>query len=334
MANGTFYGENNSSLRMDEDEVKVPDDYQEIEENEVDLAVDSFAHTMNLEVLYKGKNRSVHISTLNINRPGLQLAGYYEHFSAERVQVMGEMELAYLSKLTAAKRQKACDELLSKPIPCLVISTNLNPCAELLAAAKKYDRVIYRSSLRTTMIMNELSLYFNNILAPFQTVHGVLMDIYGVGVLIIGDSGVGKSETALELVQRGHRLVADDAVYIRRIGDALTGSSPAVIRYFMEVRGIGIIDVRAMYGAGAVQLFKQIDLVVRLENWDDTREYDRLGSTVQYHSILGVKRHMYVIPIKPGRNLSIILEAASRNYRLKSLGQSALDELNNRLKSR
>lgn len=305
---------------------------QEIEEDETDIDVYKFASRMDLEVLYRGENSKIHFCTFNVSRPGLQLAGYYRHFSAERVQVIGEMESAYLLQMTHQARKSACEVFMKMDIPCLILTSGLEPCDELLNAAKKYGRILLRSKLRTTMFVNKLSLYLNELLAPSQTIHGVLMDLYGVGVLVLGVSGIGKSETALELVERGHRLVADDAVTITRIGDRLDGTSPEVIRYFMEVRGIGIIDVKAMYGASAVQLVKSIDMVVRLEEWKETATYNRLGVTDEYHSILGVKRPLYVVPVKPGRNLAVILEAAARTQRLNDLGFNAIDELNRRLR--
>lgn len=306
----------------------------EIEETEKDVDVFEFAECMELEILYRGENRRLHFSTFNVSRPGLQLAGYYKHFSAERVQVMGEMETTYLLQMTHQARKTACETFMKQPIPCLILTTTQPPCDELLNAAKKYDRVLFSSKLRTTMFVNKLSLYLNELLAPSVTVHAVLMDLYGVGVLVMGESGIGKSETALSLIERGHRLVADDAVTITRIGDRLDGTSPEVIRNFMEVRGIGIIDVKAMYGAGAVQTVKTIDLVVRLEEWNDKAQYNRLGATEEKFSILGVKKPLYVIPVKPGRNLAVILEAAARIHRLKDLGFSAVDELNERLRTK
>lgn len=332
MKNNLFYGENNST-RTPEADFQITDDYEEIEETEIDVSIDAFAKMLNLEVFYHGESqRSMHLSTLNINRPGLQLVGFYEHFAPERIQVIGEMEMTYLEHMNKEQRKQACRKLLSYPVPCVVFSTGIVPSEEFVEAATEYGRALLGSKLRSTVIMNELSLYLNTLLAPMQTVHGVLMDIYGVGVLIIGDSGVGKSETALELVQRGHRLVADDAVVIHRVNAKLEGTSPAVIRYFMEVRGIGIIDVRAMYGTGSVQLVKTVDLVVKLEPWSDTREYDRLGNKRETHTILGVKRPMLTVPIRPGRNLAIILEAAARNQRLNDMGTNTLDELNARLR--
>ncbi|MCH5161333.1 MAG: HPr(Ser) kinase/phosphatase [Clostridiales bacterium] len=307
-------------------------DGAEIEETETDVDISEFADRMGLEILYRGDNTQLHFSTFNVCRPGLQLAGYYKHFSAERVQVLGEMETAYLQQMTHQARRTACEELMRLPIPCLIITSTEPPCEELMNAAKKFNRVLFASKQRTTMFVNSLALYLNELLAPSITMHGVLMDLYGVGVLVIGESGIGKSETALELIERGHRLVADDAVTITRVGDRLEGTSPEVIRYFMEVRGIGIIDVKAMYGAGAVQLVKQIDMIVRLEEWSDKATYNRLGLPDDKHTILGVKRPLYVVPVKPGRNLAVILEAAARTYRLTDLGFSAMDELNERIR--
>lgn len=311
---------------------RVVEGGEEIEETEKDVEIAEFAKRMDLEIIYSGTNETIHFCTFNVSRPGLQLAGYYKHFSAERVQVIGEMEMAYLEQMTHDARKTACETLMKHNIPCLIITSTKPLCDELLIAAKKYNRVLFGSKLRTTMFVNNLSLYLNELLAPSQTIHGVLMDLYGIGVLVIGESGIGKSETALSLIERGHRLVADDAVTITRIGDRIDGTSPEVIRYFMEVRGIGIIDVKAMYGAGAVQLVKTIDMIVRLEEWNDKAQYNRLGVTDEQYSILGVKKPLYVIPVKPGRNLAVILEAAARTHRLDDLGFSAVDELNERLR--
>lgn len=309
-------------------------DGEEYDETEREVDVSEFARRMELEIIYRGDVETIKFNTFNVNRPGLQLAGYYKHFSAERVQVMGEMEMTYLQQMTHNARRTACETLMSYPIPCLIITSKMPPCAELLSAVKKYNRVLLGSKLRTTMFVNNLSLYLNELLAPSKTIHGVLLDLYGVGVLMIGESGIGKSETALSLVERGHRLVADDAVTITRIGDRLDGTCPDVIRYFMEVRGIGIIDVKAMYGAGAVQLVKTIDMVVKLEAWNDTAQYNRLGAPEETYTILGIKKPLHVIPVKPGRNLAVILEAAARTHRLNDLGFSALDELNERLRNK
>lgn len=308
--------------------------HREVEENAMDMKIDDFCRQLGLEILHKGDNKdTIHFSTFNINRPGLQLADYYEHFGYERVQILGEQEMAYLKSMNAESRMRACERLFGYDFPCMVVCAALEPCQELLVCAEKYNRVILRSRQRTTMFMNELSIFLNRLLAPTQTIHGVLMDLYGVGVLIIGKSSIGKSETALELIQRGHRLVADDAVCIKRVSDRLMGASPGVIRYFMELRGVGIIDVRQMYGSGAVKLTTDIDLVVKLETWDEEKEYDRLGNIKEVYNILEVELPMCTVPVKPGRNLAVILEAAARSYRLKSMGFDTLAELDARMKS-
>jgi HPr kinase/phosphorylase len=304
----------------------------EMIENEVDISVAEFCTELGLEVIRKGSRESMHISTFNINRPGLQLAGFYEHFGGERVQVIGEQETAYLERLDPGARAAAVDAFFRHRFPCVVISSGLKAAKEIMDAAEKDDRVVLGTHLRSTVIMNELSIFLNELLAPKVTVHGGLMDIYGVGVLILGKSSVGKSETALELLQRSHRLVADDAVCIRRVSDRLVGTSPEVIRYFMEVRGIGIIDVRSMYGAGSVLQEKEIDLVVKLEEWDGEKEYNRLGDDLETYNILDVELPMHTIPVKTGRNLAVILEVAAGNYRLKSMGYNALGELEERKK--
>ncbi len=315
-----------------EEETAATVESAEIEENEREVELNEFAKKLDLEVLYSGESTSIRFRTFNVSRPGLQLAGYYKHFSAERVQVIGEMEMTYLQQMTHEARKTACETLMKQPIPCLIITSTMPPCEELLHAVRKYDRILLSSKLRTTMFVNNLSLYLNQLLAPSQTIHGVLMDLYGVGVLVIGESGIGKSETALSLIERGHRLVADDAVTITRIGDKLNGTCPDVIRYFMEVRGIGIIDVKAMYGAGAVRLEKSVDMVVRLEAWDDKAQYNRMGGVEDYYSIFNIKIPLFTVPVKPGRNLAVILEAAARTHRLRDLGFNAVDELNDRLR--
>ena len=304
---------------------------KELQETEVDVSVSDFAERLNLEVLHCTSNGKMHVATFNVSRPGLQLTGYYEHFSAERVQVIGEQETSYLYHRTEEEREIACDKLCSCNIPCIVITSKLEPIPQLIASAKKYDRTVFRSSVRTTAFMNEISIYLNELLAPTITIHGGLVDLFGVGVLIVGETAVGKSETALELIQRGHRLVADDAVTIKRISDRLVGTSPDTIRHFMEVRGIGLIDVRAMYGASAIRQNKVVDLVVKLENWDEKKEYDRLGNEEHTYNILDAEVPLYNIPVKTGRNLAVILEVVARNHRLKTMGYNALDELNSRM---
>lgn len=302
----------------------------ELEENETDVKVKEFAAHLGLEILHTCKSGSMHMATLNINRPGLQLSGYYEHFGKDRVQVIGEMETAYSKQLNGSDRLNALEKLFSFGFPCLVISSGLEPCAEIIACAEKYDKTVLRSKQRSTMIINGLSIYLNELLAPRIVTHGVLLDLYGVGVLMTGKSSVGKSETAIELIQRGHRLVADDAVCIKRVSDRLVGSSPELIRYMMEVRGIGIVDIRRLYGAGAVKLTKVIDMVVNLETWDEEKEYDRLGGSTATKDILGIEIPSYTIPVKSGRNLAVILEVAARNHRIKGMGFDIVKELERR----
>lgn len=306
---------------------------REIEENEVDVKIKDFCERLNLTVLNKGKKQKIHISTYNVARPGLQLAGFYEHFSQERVQVVGEQEVAYLKHMSHEERVTACETLFAYDFPCMVVA-NADVLPEVVDAAKKFNRVLLLSCLRTTGFINELSIYLNEILAPTVVMHGVLVDIYGVGVLITGKSSVGKSETALELIKLGHRLVADDAVCIRRISDRLIGEAPETTRHFMEIRGIGLIDVRAMYGASAIRTRKVIDIVVQLEDWNPDKEYDRLGDEKEAQEILQMNLTKYTVPVKPGRNLASILEVAARSFRLNTMGINALDELRNRLKSR
>lgn len=290
------------------------------------VRVQDFACALDLETLVRNDSPIV-LTTININRPGLQLTGFYEHFAVDRVQLMGEMEFSYLQHLTSEQRLSTLDKYFATPLPCLIITTNLEPFPELIECAQKYHKPVFRSKSRTTIISNKVINYLAELLAPNQTVHGGLMDLYGVGVLIVGNSGIGKSETALELVQRGHRLVADDAVIIRKVNDRLIGTSPSIIRHFMEVRGIGIIDIRSMYGVGAIKTEKVIDMVVRLEDWDENKTYDRLGLVQETTQYLDQTLPLITLPIKPGRNLAVILEVAARNQRLKSMGYFSAEEL-------
>ena len=305
----------------------------DLEETEVDVPVKEFCERLNLTVVHRSRKRKIHVATFHVSRPGLQLVGFYEHFSAERVQVMGEQETAFLHNMSHEERVKALEGLFAYDFPCLVL-TKAEKLPEIIEAAEKFDRLILESPLRTTAFINELSIYLNEILAPTVTIHGVLTDMYGEGVLIIGKSGVGKSETALELIQRGHRIVADDAVKISRISDKLLGTAPNTTAHFAEIRGIGIINIQMMYGAGAIRRSKTIDMVVKLEDWDDKKNYDRLGNEEAFFNILKMQVPLYTIPVKPGRNLACILEIAARNQRLKDMGYSAFDELCERIAAR
>lgn len=266
------------------------------------------------------------------NRPGLQFSGYYHYFANDRMQILGMAEMSYLDALDPALRVKRLERYFRYEMPCLVICRDI-PCPDDLAElARLHDTPVYGSSLDTTRFQAVAILYLNRLLAPRETIHGVLIDVHGVGVLLTGDSGVGKSESALELVKRGHQLVADDVVEVVRVSEnRLTGESPEMVRYFMEIRGIGIIDIRAMYGIGAVTQSKTIDVVIHLEHWVKEREYDRLGMVEETTEILGVRVPHILLPVKPGRNLAIVIEVAARNFQLRRLGYNAAESLDNRL---
>ena len=291
------------------------------------ILLDSFCGDLGLEIVFAGRGR-VTLSSYSVTRPGLQLAGYFKYFDSSRIIVFGNSEYEYLRDLSPDIRRERVKMLFSyKDIPCLILSRDLPVLQEIIGEARKTGCPILRTDKVTTAIMNDLFFYLNKKLAPQTTIHGVLMDISGVGILITGHSGVGKSETAMELIKRGHRLVADDSVIIKKVSDSLIGTSPEMIRYFMELRGIGIINVKNMYGSGSFLNEKEIDLVMELEDWVEGKEYDRIGDDTLYETILGKQVMKHVVPVKPGRNLSIIIEVAARNFRLKSMGYDAAQEL-------
>ena len=277
------------------------------------ILLESFCSALDLEIVFAGRGR-VMLSSYSVTRPGLQLAGYFKYFDATRIMVLGNAEYEFLRDLSPETRRERIRTLLSyKEIPCIILSRDLPALQEIIEEARLTGLPILRTDKVTTALMNDLFFYLNKKLAPSTTVHGVLMDVSGVGILITGHSGVGKSETAMELIKRGHRLVADDSVIIKRVADSLIGSSPELIRYFMELRGIGIINIKNMYGSGSILNEKEIELVMELENWDEGKEYDRLGDGTLYETILDRKVMKHIIPVKPGRNLSIIIEVAKRN---------------------
>ena len=286
-----------------------------------------------LEVIYIHKDANeVMIEENDVNRPGLQLMGFYEYFNPERIQIIGKMEFAYLSTIDEKTRRERLQLLFAQRIPALIITRELPYFAEMLELAKEYEVPLLRSKESTSNFMSGLIAYLNLTLAPRITRHGVLIEIYGEGVFITGESGVGKSETAIELVKRGHRLVADDAVEIRKVSNiSLVGSSPDNIRHFLELRGIGIINARRLFGIGAVKMTEKIDLVIELEQWNSEKVYDRMGVDTEYVSLLGVKIPSLTIPVRPGRNLAVILEVAAMNNRQKKMGYNAARELLNRL---
>ena len=291
------------------------------------ILLDSFCGDLGFEIVFAGRGR-VTLSSYSVTRPGLQLAGFFKYFDPSRILVIGNSEYEFLRDLPQDLRRSRLKELLSyEEIPCIILARDLPVLQELIEEARLTGCPILRTDKITTAVMNDLFFYLNKKLAPSLSMHGVLMDVSGVGILLTGHSGVGKSETAMELIKRGHRLVADDSVIIKRVSDSLIGSSPEMIRYFMELRGIGIINIKNMYGSGSILNEKEIELVMELENWEDGKEYDRLGEGTLYENILGIKVMKHVIPVKPGRNLSIIIEVAARNFRLKSMGYDAAQEL-------
>lgn len=296
------------------------------------IRVDDFVKALSLTTLCASSKNEWPIESADLNRPGLQFAGHYEYFAMERPQVIGKAEMGYLESLEPEVRVARLRKFFSYPIPCVILCRGMRPPEELVPLAKEHDVPVFQTDVVTTRFFMNAIIYMRQCLAPRETLHGVLLEVYGVGVLITGRSGVGKSEAALELVKRGHQLAADDVVDICRVSDdRLVGEAPEMVRHFMEIRGIGIIDIRAMYGVGSVILSKSIDMVIHMEKWDSSKEYDRLGLTEETVSILGVKVPYQVMPVKPGRNLAIIIEVAARNLSLKRMGYSAAHELDRRL---
>ena len=275
------------------------------------------------------------IDTSDVNRPGLPFAGFWEHFADERPQILGLVETSYLHSLDPETRKMRLQQFVSYDLPCIVICRRLEGMDDLIQMAAARKIPVYRSDVDTTKLVMDMIYFLNNHLAPRMTMHGVLAEVYGVGVLLTGESGVGKSEAALELVKRGHRLVADDVVDVRRVSEnRLIGEAPEMVRNLMEIRGIGIIDVATMFGIGSVMRSKSIDMIVHLEHWVEGKEYDRLGLDDKTHEILGVQVPWLLLPIRPGRNVAVVLEVAARNLMLKQQGYSAAKELEKRMIAR
>lgn len=273
------------------------------------------------------------ITSEGVNRPALQLTGFFDSFDNDRVQVMGKVECHYLSKLSECERKKRFDELFSKHIPILVFAYSLPVFPECIEMAEKHKIVIAKTIEQPTNFIDAMSASLKLNLGPVTTVHGVLVEVYGEGVLLLGESGVGKSETAVELVKRGHRLIADDAVEIKRVSSkTLVGTAPELIRYFIELRGIGIVDVRRIFGMGAVKPTEKVDLVIHLERWKEGKTYERLGMDENFTEILELKIPSITVPVQPGRNLAIIIEVAAMNNRHKKMGYNAAKELDKRMR--
>ena len=268
----------------------------------------------------------------DVNRPALQLSGYFEHFEQSRVQIIGTVEYTYLQQLDEKKKEAIYREFMAYDIPCVIFCRDLKPDEMFLKIAEESNLPVFGTKRSTSEFMAELIYCLSEQLAPCITIHGVLVDVYGEGLLIMGESGIGKSEAALELVRRGHRLVTDDVVEIRKINEhTLIGTSPDITRYFIELRGIGIIDVKTLFGVEGVKEKQQIDLVIKLEDWKKDNEYDRLGLEDEYAEFLGNKVVCYSIPIRPGRNVAVIVESASVNHRQKKMGYNAAKELYKRV---
>lgn len=298
-----------------------------------DVCLSKIVKDHNLEILCcDEKVKEVFLFGPDINRPGLELAGYSDNFANDRIQILGNVEMQYLYSLAQEDRISKIEHLFKIGFPCMIIARNLEPCEDMLDIGKKYNIPILRTPETTTAFYSELNRYLSVHLAPRITKHACFVEVYGEGVLITGSSGVGKSETSLELVKRGHRLVADDIVEIRRVSNkSLVGSAPEIIRHLIEIRGVGFVDVKRLYGVGAVKMTENIQLVVDLERWDDNKEYERVGLDDHYTEILGINVPSVKIPVMPGRNLAIIIEVAAMNNRQKMMGYNAAKELNKRV---
>ena len=302
---------------------------------EFSVSLEKIIKEFGLEVI-SGKEyvEGIMVSSTDLNRPGLELDGYYKHFESARIQIIGTTEIAYLNEeMTLEERDVSADSFFNLGFPCLILTRGIEADPSLIKASKKYKIPLLGTKQVTTRFISALVGFLTLELAPRKSVHGVLVEVYGEGILIVGESGVGKSETAMELVKRGHRLVADDVVEIRRVSDkTLVGSSPEQIRHFLEIRGIGIVDVKNLYGMGSVKMTERIDLIINLENWQQHKEYERLGMQTQYKKILEIDVPSLIIPVRPGRNLAIIVEVAAMNNRQKEdMGYNAAEVLNERL---
>ena len=301
--------------------------------DEYKISLTKIIEEFDLEKIYEPANiEEIFISRSDITRPGLQIAGFFDYFDATRIQIMGKVEFTYLEKFPVEERSQKIEKLFAQHIPALILSRGMQIFPEMVELAEKHSVPLLRCDSTTSAFMSALIEYLNRQLAPRLTRHGVLVEVYGEGILIMGESGVGKSETAIELVKRGHRLVADDAVEVKRVSDnTLIGSAPEIIRHFVELRGIGIIDVKEIFGIGSVKGEESIDMIIHLEPWEDGKQYDRLGMVDEFTNIMGINVPSLTIPVKLGRNLAVIVEVAAMNNRQKRMGYNAAVELNKRL---
>lgn len=294
-----------------------------------------FVRLFNLEVLNAGSDFETNELTItDVNRPGLQFLNFYDYFDPRRLQVIGKAEITYLNALTSEQRKKCFDSLFLYDIPALVLARGLECPEECLESAREHGKTVLRTKETTVDFTSHTIEHLNRVLAPCVTRHGVLLEIYGEGIMITGDSGIGKSEAAIELIMRGHRLVADDAVELRRISNQLIGTAPEIIRHYIELRGIGVIDVRQLFGMRAIKVEAPLDLVVHFEPWDDKKFYDRLGIENHFTEVLDVKVPVVTIPVRPGRNLASIVEVAAMNNRHRQFGYNAAEELARRVDER
>ncbi|RUS45623.1 HPr(Ser) kinase/phosphatase [Cohnella sp. AR92] len=296
------------------------------------VKVSELVQQFQLEVVAGSEGLRRTIKTDDLNRPGLEVAGYFEYYPVDRIQILGKTELAFLETLTSEERSERLKKVCTEDTPCIIVTRGLAVPAELAEVANESKFPILRSGLATTILFSRITNFLEKKLAPTATIHGVLVDVYGVGMLITGGSGIGKSETALELVKRGHRLVADDAVEIRQTADNLLyGSAPELIQHLLEIRGLGILNVMTLFGAGAVRTSKQISLVIKLENWQPEKQYDRLGLDEETTKLIEAEVPLVTVPVRPGRNLAVILEVAAMNFRLKRMGYNAALQFTNKL---
>ncbi len=301
--------------------------------NTYSIKLSEIVKEFNLHTMYVPENYGeTEIKCTDLNRPGLQLAGFYDYFDNTRIEIIGKVEMTYLNTLQPDERARRFERLLAAKIPVIIVTRGMYLPERFLELAKQYEVPILYTPEETSEFMAALIAFLNVQLAPRITRHGVLVEVYGEGMLLLGESGVGKSETAIELVKRGHRLIADDAVELKRVSaKTIVGNAPEIIRHFIELRGIGVVDVRRIFGMGSIKPTEKVDIIINLENWQENKHYDRLGIESEYTTILGVTIPSLTVPVKPGRNLAVILEVAAMNNRHKKMGYNAAKELTDRI---